>query len=68
LAVTQRLVSLSDDAENIQASVGQIRSFLEQIAKESNAESINLVAHSMGSVGLSQALAACRIESLFSIK
>lgn len=46
-----------DDAENIQASVGQIRSFLEQIAKESNAESINLVAHSMGSVGLSQALA-----------
>jgi esterase/lipase superfamily enzyme len=46
-----------DDAENIQASVKQIRSFLEQIARESKAESINLVAHSMGSVGLTQALA-----------
>ena len=46
-----------DDAENIQASVNQIRSFLEQIARESKAESINLVAHSMGSVGLTQALA-----------
>ncbi|XZE32651.1 alpha/beta hydrolase [Pirellulaceae bacterium SH501] len=46
-----------DDALNIQASVGQIRAFLEQLARDSGAEAIHLVAHSMGNVGLTQALA-----------
>ncbi|MBU6174713.1 MAG: alpha/beta hydrolase, partial [Planctomycetes bacterium] len=46
-----------DDAENIQASVGQIRTFLEELANKAGADSINLVAHSMGNVGLTQALA-----------
>lgn len=50
-----------DDALNIQASVGQIRAFLEQIARDSGAEAIHLVAHSMGNVGLTQALA--KLES-----
>lgn len=50
-----------DDALNIQASVGQIRAFLEQLARDSGAEAIHLVAHSMGNVGLTQALA--KLES-----
>lgn len=44
------------DKERIEMSVGQIRHFLEDLAKRSGAETINLVAHSMGNVGLTAAL------------
>ncbi len=45
------------DSENIKNSVEQIKSFLTEVAAKSNATSINLVAHSMGNVGLTSALA-----------
>ncbi len=45
------------DSENIKNSVDQIKSFLTEVARKSNATSINLVAHSMGNVGLTSALA-----------
>ena len=45
------------DSENIKNSVDQIKSFLTEVASKSNATSINLVAHSMGNVGLTSALA-----------
>ena len=44
------------DKENIQQSVAQIKSFLLDLASKSGADTINLVAHSMGNVGLTQAL------------
>ena len=44
------------DKENIDLSTSQIRSFLLDIASRSNADSINLIAHSMGNVGLTAAL------------
>ena len=44
------------DNENIKNSVDQIKSFLTEVAAKSNATSINLVAHSMGNVGLTSAL------------
>jgi esterase/lipase superfamily enzyme len=47
-----------DDATNIELSVSQIQSFLQQLAKDSQAESINVIAHSMGNVGLTRALAS----------
>ncbi len=47
-----------DDAANIQNSIGQIRGFLEKLARDSGAHSINIVAHSMGNVGLTNALAS----------
>ncbi len=46
-----------NDSQNIQNSVDQIQSFLTAIAAQSKAKSINLVAHSMGNVGLTAALA-----------
>ncbi len=45
------------DSENIKNSVDQIKLFLTDVATKSNATSINLVAHSMGNVGLTSALA-----------
>ena len=45
------------DSENIKNSVDQIKFFLTEIAARSEATSINLVAHSMGNVGLTSALA-----------
>lgn len=44
------------DKDNIQLSVAQIRSFLIDIATTSQADTINLIAHSMGNVGLTAAL------------
>ena len=44
------------DTENIKNSVDQIKTFLTEVAAKSNATSINLVAHSMGNVGLTSAL------------
>ncbi len=44
------------DKENIELSTSQIRSFLLDIASRSKADSINLIAHSMGNVGLTAAL------------
>jgi esterase/lipase superfamily enzyme len=44
------------DTENIKNSVEQIKSFLTEVADKSEATSINLVAHSMGNVGLTSAL------------
>ncbi len=44
------------DTENIKNSVDQIKTFLTEVATKSNATSINLVAHSMGNVGLTSAL------------
>lgn len=44
------------DKENIELSVTQIKSFLLDLAAQSGATTINLVAHSMGNVGLTQAL------------
>ncbi len=44
------------DRENIELSVNQIKEFLLDVAHRSGADTINLVAHSMGNVGLTQAL------------
>ena len=44
------------DRQNIEHSVTQIKQFLLDLAHESGAETINLVAHSMGNVGLTEAL------------
>jgi len=44
------------DKENIEMSTFQIRSFLLDIAEKSNADTINLIAHSMGNIGLTAAL------------
>lgn len=44
------------DTQNINNSVDQIKSFLTEVAAKSKAKSINLVAHSMGNVGLTAAL------------
>lgn len=44
------------DRRRIERSVMQIRSFLEDLAARSGATSINIVAHSMGNVGLTAAL------------
>ena len=44
------------DKANIESSTSQIRSFLLDIAAKSNADTINLIAHSMGNVGLTAAL------------
>ncbi|MFK7734661.1 MAG: alpha/beta hydrolase [Pirellulaceae bacterium] len=45
------------DRKNIDLSVGHIKRFLLQLAEKSQARRIHLVAHSMGNVGLTQALA-----------
>ena len=44
------------DKQNIELSTAQIRSFLLDIAAKSKADTINLIAHSMGNVGLTAAL------------
>ena len=44
------------DKENIDLSTDQIRTFLLDIATRTNADTINLIAHSMGNVGLTAAL------------
>ncbi len=44
------------DRKRIERSVSQIRIFLEDLAAKSGATSINIVAHSMGNVGLTAAL------------
>jgi esterase/lipase superfamily enzyme len=44
------------DKRQIEMSVNQIKSFLEDLARNSGAETINLVAHSMGNLGLTAAL------------
>ncbi|MGN6544257.1 MAG: alpha/beta hydrolase, partial [Aureliella sp.] len=44
------------DKENIELSVTQIKAFLLDLAAKSGATTINLVAHSMGNVGLTEAL------------
>lgn len=51
-----------DDKENIERSVDQIKDFLQQLAIDSKAESINLIAHSMGNVGLTQAIAKMGVD------
>ena len=51
------------DRKNIQLSVKWIREFLTKLANESGAESIHLVAHSMGNVGLTEALANIEMQS-----
>lgn len=51
-----------DDKANIERSVDQIKDFLQQLAKDSKAESINLIAHSMGNVGLTQAIAKMGVD------
>ncbi len=48
------------DQENIRLSADKIQTFLLDIATTSQADSINLIAHSMGNVGLTAAL--CEIE------
>jgi esterase/lipase superfamily enzyme/HEAT repeat protein len=44
------------DQDSIQLSVKHIKRFLTALAERSHAQTINLVAHSMGNVGLTQAL------------
>lgn len=51
-----------DDKVNIERSVDQIKDFLQQLAIDSKAESINLIAHSMGNVGLTQAIAKMGVD------
>ncbi len=53
------------DRENIQKSVGQMKQFLTEIAQKSKAKTINLVAHSMGNVGLTEALAEMGEQTRF---
>jgi esterase/lipase superfamily enzyme len=48
--------SYGTDQDNIAMSTTQIRDFLLDIAKRSNADTVNLIAHSMGNVGLTAAL------------
>jgi esterase/lipase superfamily enzyme/HEAT repeat protein len=48
--------SYSTDQDNIELSASQIRDFLVDIATRSNADTVNLIAHSMGNVGLTAAL------------
>lgn len=48
--------SYKTDQENIELSVQQIKKFLAELVQQSGAETINLVAHSMGNVGLTQAI------------
>lgn len=48
--------SYGTDQENIALSTTQIREFLVDIATRSNADTVNLIAHSMGNVGLTAAL------------
>lgn len=45
------------DKQNIALSVGHIKQFLLDLAQKSGADKINLIAHSMGNVGLTAALA-----------
>ncbi len=45
-----------DDKKNIELSVERIKTFLLDLAANSQADSINLIAHSMGTVGLTEAL------------
>lgn len=45
------------DRKNIELSVGHIKRFLLRLAEDSGAKSIHVVAHSMGSLGLTEALA-----------
>lgn len=51
------------DSKNIQLSVKLIRQFLTELANESGAESIHLVAHSMGNVGLTEALVGIETQA-----
>lgn len=51
------------DRENIELSVGQIKEFLVDLAQKSGADTINLVAHSMGNVGLTEALKEIELKS-----
>ncbi len=51
------------DKKNIELSVNQIKDFLLQLAAKSNATTINLVAHSMGNVGLTEALTELKSEN-----
>jgi esterase/lipase superfamily enzyme len=44
------------DEKNVELSVGQLKSFLLEVAARSNATTINLVAHSMGNRALTSAL------------
>ncbi len=48
--------SYGTDQDNIELSTNQIRDFLLDIATRSNADTVNLIAHSMGNVGLTAAL------------
>lgn len=45
-----------DDKKNIELSVEHIKEFLLDLATQTQADTINLVAHSMGTVGLTEAL------------
>lgn len=49
--------SYKDDLDTITASIEHIRSFLSEVSKETGASTIYLVAHSMGNVGMLNALA-----------
>ena len=48
--------SYGTDQDNIEQSTSQIRDFILDIATRSNADTVNLIAHSMGNVGLTAAL------------
>jgi len=48
--------SYATDQDNIELSTTQIRDFLVDIATRSNADTVNLIAHSMGNIGLTAAL------------
>jgi esterase/lipase superfamily enzyme len=50
------------DKKNIRRSVNQIKEFLISLAEKSGAETINVVAHSMGNVGLTEALSEIEAE------
>ncbi len=53
------------DRENIERSVAQIKDFLIELADRSEGTTINLVAHSMGNVGLTAALSAMDGQAQF---
>ena len=55
--------SYAMDKGNIAKSTEQIRTFLMDLAKTSQADTINLIAHSMGNVGLTAALSEIEASS-----
>ena len=51
-----KLTSYKQDRQNIELSIPYIKSFLKKVINEFNPDNVNIIAHSMGTYGLTQAL------------